>query len=275
MGILNVTPDSFSDGGSFLDVSRAVDHALQMQSEGAMIVDVGGESTRPGAPGVSEAEEMRRVLPVIEGIGNAAPDSILSVDTSKASVAREAITRGAAIINDVTALRGDKLMAETIAGTGAGLIIMHMQGTPMTMQTAPSYQNVVTEIAAFLAARQKHAISVGIAPECLAYDPGIGFGKTLEHNLSILKHLDQCGVEGRPTLIGFSRKGFLARLSAVETMADRLWPTVALTALSRQHSARIFRVHDVAANVAALRAVEAVLAAGELLDAGPHGVHTS
>ena len=261
MGILNVTPDSFSDGGSFLDVPRAVDHALSLLAEGAAIIDVGGESTRPGAPGITAAEELRRVLPVIAGMMEAAPHSVLSIDTSKAEVARAAVSAGAVIINDVTALRGDVAMAEVAAETGCGVVLMHMQGTPLTMQLAPVYQNVVQEVAAFLGERQRYAQSVGIPAECLAFDPGIGFGKTLEQNLSLLRHLEACAVPDRPTAVGISRKGFLARVTGTDDMAERLWPTLALTALLRQKGARILRVHDVRANVAALRIAEAVLSA--------------
>ena len=261
MGILNVTPDSFSDGGNFLDVSRAVDHALGMLEEGADILDIGGESTRPGAPGITPEEELRRVLPVIAGIMNAAPRCLLSIDTSKAAVAREATSAGAAIINDVTALQGDAAMAEVAADTGSGVILMHMQGTPLTMQLAPSYGSVVREVATFLCERQKFALAAGIRPECLAFDPGIGFGKTPEHNLSLLRHLETCTVPDRPTAVGVSRKGFLSRVGGTDAMAERLWPTLGLTALLRQKGARILRVHDVRANVAALRITEGVMSA--------------
>ena len=261
MGILNVTPDSFSDGGSFLDVPRAVEHAMTLLEEGAAIIDVGGESTRPGAPGITSDEELRRILPVVVGIMNAAPQCVLSIDTSKAAVAREAVAAGAVIVNDVTALRGDQAMAEVVAETGSGVILMHMQGIPSTMQDAPSYQNVVEEVAAFLCERQQHALAAGIPSECLAFDPGIGFGKTLEHNLSLLRHLEACIVTDRPMAVGVSRKGFLARVARTEPMAERLWPTLGLTTLLRQKGARILRVHDVRANVAALRVAEAVLAA--------------
>ena len=261
MGILNVTPDSFSDGGNFLDVPKAVDHALALSAEGAAVIDIGGESTRPGAPGITPVEEMRRVLPVIVGIMDAAPRCVLSIDTSKAEVARAALSAGAVIINDVTALRGDAAMAEVAAETGSGVILMHMQGTPLTMQLAPSYGNVVQEVAAFLGERQRYAQSAGVPAECLAFDPGIGFGKTLEHNLSLLRHLEACSVTDRPTAVGISRKGFLSRAAGTEAMAERLWPTLGLTALLRQKGARIFRVHDVRANVAALRVVESVLSA--------------
>ena len=261
MGILNVTPDSFSDGGNFLDVPRAVEHALAMLAEGAAIIDVGGESTRPGAAGLPAAEEMRRVLPVIEAVLSAAPDCVLSIDTSKAIVARESILRGASIVNDVTALRGDATMAATVSETGVGVILMHMQGTPLTMQDAPAYVDVVADVAAFLKERCSQALAAGIAADCLAVDPGIGFGKTLEHNVRLLRHLDGLRPGNHPLVLGVSRKGFLAHVAGTRTIPERLWPTVALTALLRRHGANVFRVHDVGANVAALRTAEAMMAA--------------
>ena len=260
MGILNVTPDSFSDGGTFLDVGQAVNHALTMLAEGASMIDVGGESTRPGAPAVPTDEELRRVLPVIEGIMTTAPNCVLSVDTSKAAVAAEAIARGASIVNDVTALRGDDAMAELVARTGVGIILMHMQGGPRTMQVAPSYQNVVVEVADFFEERRRYALASGILPECLAFDPGIGFGKTVEHNLSLLRHPDRWKVAGHPSVLGVSRKGFLAKVAGTNTMSERLWPTLALTALLGQRGGSILRVHDVRPNVAALRMAQAIIA---------------
>lgn len=259
MGVLNVTPDSFSDGGAFLDVPRAVDHALAMLAEGAAIIDVGGESTRPGAPAVSEAEELARVLPVVERIVAAAPACVVSVDTSKAAIARAALAAGATIVNDVTALRGDPALAGVVAEFNAGLILMHMQGDPRTMQHAPRYGDVFAEVAAFLDERRAHAVSAGIAPDCIALDPGIGFGKTVEHNLSLLRNLDALATLESPLVLGVSRKSFLARVSGAETMSERLWPTVALTALLRQKGARIMRVHDVRPNLAALQMAEALL----------------
>lgn len=261
LGILNVTPDSFSDGGHFLDVSRAVEHALAMRAEGAAIIDVGGESTRPGAPPIPADEEIRRVLPVIREVLGAAPDCVVSIDTSKAAVARAALDAGAVIVNDVTALRGDPAMAETVAAAGAGVVLMHMQGEPRTMQLAPRYEDVVAEIAAFFEERGQQAEQAGIAPECLAFDPGIGFGKTVAHNLSLLRHLDQLAVRFPPLLLGVSRKSFLGKITGGTSMDERLWPTVAVTALARRDGARLLRVHDVRANVLALRATEALLAA--------------
>lgn len=259
MGILNVTPDSFSDGGSFLDVDRAVEHARRMLEEGAAIVDVGGESTRPGAPGVPAEEEMRRTLPVVRGILAAAPQCVVSIDTSKAAVARAALGAGAAIVNDVTALRGDPAMAETVARSGAGVVLMHMQGEPRTMQKAPFYRDVVGEVAAFFEERRQHALRAGIEEGRIAFDPGIGFGKTVEHNLTLLRHLDRLAADFSPLVLGASRKSFLAKVAGGGTLEERLWPTLAMSALLRREGARVFRVHDVRPNLAALRTAEALL----------------
>ena len=262
MGILNVTPDSFSDGGAFSEAGRATAHALQMLSDGAAIIDIGGESTRPGAEPVSVDEEMRRVLPVITALLARAPECLISVDTSKAAVAAAALEQGAAIVNDVTALRGDPAMAGTIARAGAGVVLMHMRGTPKTMQDQPSYGDVVAEVRHFLAERLGAAVAAGIAPECIALDPGIGFGKTAEHNLALLRELGALTGGSRPLVIGVSRKGFLARFAGSSEVEDRLWPTVAITALARQKGAVVLRVHDVGPNVAALHVAEALLGTG-------------
>lgn len=259
MGILNLTPDSFFDGGAYLDPNRAVEHALQMLAEGAGIIDLGGESTRPGASPVSTAEETARVLPVVEALLARAPDCLVSIDTSKAAVAEAALARGAAIVNDVTALRGDPAMAGVVARAGAGVVLMHMQGTPASMQQAPVYADVVAEVRAFLAECLAAALSAGIAPECIALDPGIGFGKTAAHNLSLLRALETLPAGGRPLVLGVSRKAFLAAWAGTAALADRLGPTVALTAWARIKGTRVLRVHDVRANVAALRTVEAIL----------------
>ena len=259
MGILNVTPDSFSDGGRFADAAEAVAHAVRMCEEGAGIIDIGGESTRPGAAPVPPTEERRRVVPIVEGLLAKIPGAVVSVDTSKAEVARAALEAGAAIINDVTALRGDAEMARVVAHARAGLVLMHMQGTPATMQLSPHYDDVVAEVRGFLSERATVARTAGIDSGCLAYDPGIGFGKTLEHNLTLLRQMPAAMDGTRPTVIGVSRKAFLAKIAAAPTLAERLWPTVALTALLRQRGARIFRVHDVRENVAALRMTEALL----------------
>lgn len=265
MGILNVTADSFSDGGKFLARDAAVAHALAMAADGAAIIDIGGESTRPGAEPVPEEEEMARVLPVIERVAaelrRFSPPCEISIDTSKAAVARAAIERGAGIINDVTALRGDAGMAAVARETGAGVIAMHMQGTPRDMQRAPHYENVIAEVRDFFRQTFARAIGSGIQPERIAFDPGIGFGKTVMHNLSLLRHLAALRVEERPLVLGVSRKAFLGKVTGSAEMADRAAPTLALTALGRANGANIFRVHDVKANVQALAAAETVLAA--------------
>lgn len=259
MGILNVTPDSFSDGGSFADASAAVARGLEMLAEGATMLDVGGESTRPGAQAVSETEELRRVLPVIDGLLVNAPGCLISVDTSKAAVAQAALDHGAAIVNDVTALRGDRAMAGVVARGNAALVLMHMQGTPRTMQVEPRYEDVVAEVRAFFEERLVAAEAAGIPLAALALDPGIGFGKTVAHNLTLLRGLEQLPVRSCPLVLGVSRKSFLARIAAVDTMPERLWPTLALTAMLREKGARVLRVHDVKPNVAALLTAEALL----------------
>lgn len=261
MGILNVTPDSFSDGGQYLDSARAVAHGLDMIAQGATIIDVGGESTRPGAETISIAEELRRVLPVVEGLLAAAPECMVSVDTSKAEVADAALARGAAIINDVTALRGDTAMADVIARAGAGVILMHMQGTPQTMQHHPFYRDVTAEVRVFFEQCLATARASGIAANRIAFDPGIGFGKTVDHNLTLLRELEALRVGDRPLVLGVSRKAFLGKVTDAQSPSDRLWPTVAMTALLRERGARVLRVHDVRPNMAALRIAEALLAA--------------
>jgi dihydropteroate synthase len=257
MGVLNVTSDSFSDGGQFFDVESAVAHARQLVAEGAAIIDVGGESTRPGAEPVPEAEELRRVLPVIERLAGS-NDFVLSIDTMKPAVARAAIEAGAQIINDVTGLR-DPAMCEVVRATGAGAIAMHMQGTPRDMQQAPHYDNVVAEIMNFFRQTFSACLACGIDPMRLAFDPGIGFGKTVEHNLALLRNLDAMRVGGRPLVLGVSRKSFLGKLVGSDALADRSWPTVALTSYGRTRGANIFRVHDARPNLEALRMTEAIL----------------
>ena len=204
MGVLNVTPDSFSDAGNFLESNSAIAHALRMESEGAEIIDIGGESTRPGAEPVGAEEELRRIIPVIEGL-RARSRVVISVDTSKAVVAEAAIKLGAEIINDVTALRGDPRMPEVAAKSGAGVVLMHMQGEPRTMQEKPEYKDVRAEVAEFLRQRVSVAIGYGMAAERMAIDPGIGFGKTAEHNAALLRSLDQLAQIGPPVLVGVSR----------------------------------------------------------------------
>lgn len=258
MGVLNVTPDSFSDGGRYLDVERALAHAASLVREGADIVDVGGESTRPGAVGVGAEEEARRVVPVIAQI-RARYDVAVSIDTSKARVAKAAIEAGACIINDVTALRGDAEMAPLAASTGAGLILMHMQGTPRSMQQRPFYRDVVEEVAACLQGQADLAQACGVGRSRVAIDPGIGFGKNLEHNVTLLRELKRFAGFGFPLVLGVSRKSFIASLLGDEKMSARAWPTVALTSYAVESGARLIRVHDVAPNVQAARMTEAIL----------------
>jgi len=260
MGVLNVTVDSFSDGGKYVSVKNAVAHGLQMVAEGADIIDVGGESTRPGSEPVEEAEELRRVLPVIKELAGQIKCPI-SIDTCKARVARAAIEWGACIINDVTGLCGDPDMAGVAAETGAGLVIMHMKGRPRDMQVNPRYDDVVAEVGEFFRHGFTHAVSCGIDPMNIAFDPGIGFGKTAAHNLLLLKNIESLTVENRPLLVGVSRKSFLGKILGSDDMAGRAWPTVALTSYARERGARIFRVHDVRPNAEALRMTEAILEA--------------
>jgi dihydropteroate synthase len=257
MGVLNVTPDSFSDGGTFLEAGAAVEHALHMEREGAEIIDIGGESTRPGAAKVDPEEELRRVIPVIQVL-RARSNVLISIDTSKAVVAQEAIRCGADIINDVTALLGDSRMREVAAQSKAGLILMHMQGEPGTMQRAPYYEDVVREVAEFLRQRVSAAIGYGMAVESIAVDPGIGFGKKPEHNLALIQSLDRLSELGRPILVGVSRKSFLHWLADAPAIADRFWPGVALTSFCREKGARIFRVHEPKPHRDALRMTEAI-----------------
>ena len=258
MGVLNVTPDSFSDGGRFFDRAAAVEHGLKMWRAGAAIIDVGGESTRPGAQPVLPNDQIARVCPVIEALARSAQVEI-SIDTAKAEVARAAIAAGATIINEISGGRGDEQMFALAAETGAGLILMHMQGTPATMQLAPVYTDVVKEVADFFRQRFAQAVRSGIDPMCIAFDPGIGFGKTLQHNLALLAHLPQLRVENRPLVVGVSRKSFLGKISGGN--GNRESATLAMTSLLRERGAQIFRVHDVASNLQALRTTEALLAA--------------
>ena len=257
MGVLNVTPDSFSDGGKFFTVEKAVEHGLTMAAEGAQIIDVGGESTRPGAESVAVEEELRRVVPVIKKL-RAKIDIVISIDTSKAQVARAAIGAGASIVNDVTGGRGDKEMMPLVAETKAAFIIMHMQGNPRTMQADPRYVDVVSEVADFFRQQYARALDCGIDPMAIAFDPGIGFGKTLEHNIEMLAQIKRIRMHERPLVVGVSRKSFLAKLTGSSEMNDRLAPTVALTSLLRARGADVFRVHDVKENVNALRVMEAI-----------------
>ncbi len=243
MGILNVTPDSFSDGGRFLDPDRAVAHALRLQEEGADIIDIGGESTRPGAEPVPLEEELRRVIPVLEKLRGVLRIPV-SIDTYKAEVAEAAIELGARIVNDVTALRADPRMPEVVARSGVGLVLMHMKGTPKDMQENPIYTDVVAEIKGFLRERISAALSRGIAPEQIAVDPGIGFGKKLEHNLEILWRLEEFLELGRPVLVGPSRKSFIGEILGLP-VEERLEGTLAACAVAVVRGADIVRVHDV------------------------------
>ena len=258
MGVLNVTPDSFSDGGKFFELEKAIEHGVKMAAEGADVIDVGGESTRPDAEPVAAGEELRRAIPVIERL-RAKIDVPISIDTSKAEVARAAIHAGASIVNDITGGRGDQGMLPLIAETKSAFIIMHMQGTPRTMQIQPRYADVVSEIADFFRQQYARAIECGVDPMAIAFDPGIGFGKTLDHNLELLAQLERLRGDDRPLVVGVSRKSFLAKLIDSPEIEDRLVPAVALTALLRVRGADVFRVHDVKENVSALRVTEAIL----------------
>jgi dihydropteroate synthase len=242
MGVVNVTPDSFSDGGLFLDPEAAIAHGRELVEQGAAILDVGGESTRPGAEPVSEAEELARVLPVIEAL--AGDGATVSVDTSKSGVAAAALATGAAIVNDVTAM-GDPEMAALCAERDATVILMHMRGDPRTMQDAPSYDDVVVEVAAFLRARMELAVAAGIAAERIWLDPGIGFGKTAEHNLELLRRLPVLAELGQPLVIGTSRKSFLGKFDG-SPAGERLGGTIATAVLAAASGADVLRVHDVA-----------------------------
>jgi dihydropteroate synthase len=245
MGVVNVTPDSFSDGGRYLDVAKAIEHGLQLEAEGAAILDIGGESTRPGAEPVSEEEELRRVVPVIAGLRAAGTGARVSIDTSKALVAAAALDAGATLVNDVTALRGDPEMATLVAERRVECCLMHMLGEPRTMQRDPHYDDVVFDVKAFLEERVAFAVAAGIAEERLLLDPGIGFGKTTDHNLELLARLDELVAIGRPLVIGTSRKSFLGRLTGRE-VDDRVAATVATNVMAFERGAQIFRVHDVA-----------------------------
>jgi dihydropteroate synthase len=271
MGIVNVTPDSFSDGGLFLDAQAAVGHGLELLEQGADILDIGGESTRPGAEPVGVEEELRRVLPVVEALAAAieSPPMDLartqpamsvrpqiSIDTSKAAVARAAVGAGATLVNDVSALRADPEMARVVAGSGADCCLMHMLGEPRTMQRAggPKYKDVVDEVKAFLEERLAFAVDAGIPEQQILIDPGIGFGKTVEHNLALLGRLEEIVALGRPVVIGTSRKRFLGG-----SPADRLSGTIATNVMALERGASVFRVHDVAPVVAALAVTSATL----------------
>jgi dihydropteroate synthase len=256
MGVVNVTPDSFSDGGVNFDPVDAVASARRMLTEGAAIVDVGGESTRPGAEGVSADEELQRVVPVLEQLAGAP----VSIDTSKAEVATRALALGAELVNDVTALRGDRALAGVVAESDAYLCLMHMQGEPRTMQADPRYGDVVSEVAAFLEERLGAAVAAGIAEERICLDPGIGFGKTVEHNFELVRRLDELTGLGRPVVVGFSRKSSLGRLLGdPQATTGSLAASVGVAVAAYERGASILRVHDVRQHVEALAAAQAVL----------------
>jgi dihydropteroate synthase len=256
MGIVNVTPDSFSDGGLYLDADAAVAHGHRLLADGADIVDVGGESTRPGAPAVDAGEEQRRVEPVVRELADTGAS--VSIDTSKAAVAEAALDAGAQVVNDVTAFGAEPDLADLCADRGCGVVLMHMQGTPRTMQENPAYDDVVDDVRAFLAARIAFAVARGVDEDAIWVDPGIGFGKTVEHNLELLRRLGELRALGRPILIGTSRKSFLGRLTGRDGAA-RLGGTIASNVLALRNGAEAFRVHDVREVRDALLVAEAVL----------------
>jgi dihydropteroate synthase len=257
MGIVNVTPDSFSDGGMYEDAGAAVKHGLRLLEEGADVLDVGGESTRPGSDPVSEDEERSRVVPVIEGLRHEAPEAILSVDTRKAQVAHDAIAAGADVVNDIGA-GTDPDMFGVVASAGAGMVLMHMQGEPKTMQVAPHYDDVVAEVRGSLAERLEAAVAAGVGRDRLCVDPGIGFGKNLEHNLALLRSVGSLRELGVPVLAGVSRKRFIGELSGSDDPADRLEGSVAAAVWCASRGVEVVRVHDVGPTVRALRVVDAI-----------------
>ena len=254
MGVVNVTPDSFSDGGAYLDASRAIAHARTLMAEGAAIIDIGGESTRPGSEGVSADEELARILPVLDALSGA--EAAISVDTSKPEVMRAALAHGADMINDVNGFRAPGAL-EAVAGSNAALCIMHMQGEPRTMQLAPHYDDVVREVGAFLAGRAEAAERMGIARSRIVIDPGFGFGKTLQHNLELLRNLGEIAALGWPVLAGLSRKSMLGTITG-RPVGERIHASVAAALLAVLNGARIVRVHDVAATRDALAVLDAL-----------------
>jgi dihydropteroate synthase len=259
MGIVNVTPDSFSDGGAFDDSVAAVLHARRLVAEGAGIVDIGGESTRPGADPVPAAEERRRVIGVVEGIVGLGLPAQISIDTMKLEVAEAAVDAGATYVNDVTAFRHDPDMAGLVADRGLDCCLMHMLGEPRTMQVDPHYDDVVSDVKAFLEERMAFAVAAGVPEERIQLDPGIGFGKTIGHNLELLRRIDELVALGRPVVIGTSRKSFLGTLTGRD-VTERVHGTVATCVLALERGARVFRVHDVAAVADALAVTAATLA---------------
>jgi dihydropteroate synthase len=256
MGVVNVTPDSFSDGGLFLDAERAIGHGRELLAEGADVLDVGGESTRPGANAVDADEERRRVIPVVAGL--AAAGATVSIDTSKLAVAEAALDAGAGIVNDVTAFRAEPQLAELCAQRGCDVVLMHMQGTPRTMQENPAYEDVVDDVRAFLAERVEFAVSRGVAEERIRLDPGIGFGKTVQHNLELLRRLGELGGLGRPIVVGTSRKSFIGKITG-RPVGERLGGTIASCVLAYANGAAMLRAHE----IGPVR--EALLVAGAIL----------
>lgn len=259
MGIVNVTPDSFTDGGQFLDAGKAVTHALELVAQGAEILDVGGESTRPGAEPVGEAEELRRVIPVIEQLKRRASVAV-SIDTAKPAVARAALAAGASLVNDIAANRSDDTMWRMVADAGAGYICMHMQGTPRTMQSDPHYDDVVREVGEFFAARLDRLAACGVGAEQVALDPGIGFGKSVAHNLQLLAAMRGFTRFARPLVLGVSRKSFIGKIVPAE-VTQRLPGSLACATLAVEAGVQIIRAHDVAETVQAVRVTEAILKA--------------
>jgi dihydropteroate synthase len=261
MGVLNVTPDSFSDGGRFLDGEAAFRHAERMVVEGAAILDVGGESSRPGSEPVALEEELRRVLPAMKRIRAGFPNLFLSIDTYKAETARQALAAGADLINDISALRAEREMIDVLKESDAGVILMHMRGTPKTMQIEPYYEDVVREVFEFLRRRRDELVHDGIDPARIAIDPGFGFGKRVQDNVELVRQIGRFAELGQPIVVGISRKSMIAHLLGDPKLRseDRMWPTVALTSLLREKGARIFRVHDVRPNLESLRMTEAIL----------------
>jgi dihydropteroate synthase len=258
---LNVTPDSFSDGGLYADAAAAVAHGARMADDGADIVDVGGESTRPGAAPVAVDEELQRVLPVIKGLRASRPDLVVSIDTRHSRVAKEAVAAGASIVNDISGAL-DPAMADVVKDAGTGLVLMHMQGDPRTMQVAPHYDDVVAEVHEFLRERVESAVFAGIASEYLCVDPGIGFGKDLEHNLALLRAVERFADLDAAVMVGASRKQFIGALTEVEDPAARVEGSIAAAVLSVGHGADAVRVHDVAETVRALRVADAIVRDG-------------
>ena len=257
MGILNVTPDSFSDGGKFDELENALAHAREMIAQGAAIIDIGGESTKPGASPVSAGEEMARTIPIIRALRDEW-DGYISIDTTKSAVAHAALGAGADIVNDVSGLTADSEMLAVCAASDCGIIVMHMQGTPETMQESPAYQSVCAEIKTFFAERLASLSGAGISPDRICFDPGIGFGKSLDHNLQLLREIDRLAPDGFPMILGVSRKSFLGKFTASHQPTERDAPTAAITALTRAKGIMLHRVHAVRENLAALRITEAL-----------------